>query len=39
MAAKSGNAAGKPWRKRRVRRHKAHPLNHQKKLGPKEKHA
>jgi hypothetical protein len=36
MSKKSVNATTKPWRKRRVRRHKASPLNHQKKLGPKE---
>lgn len=35
---KAANAADKPWRKKRVRRNKPHPLNHQKKLGPKERH-
>jgi hypothetical protein len=38
MSKKSVNATAKPWRKRRTRRSKATPLNHQKKLGPKEQH-
>lgn len=36
---KAANAADKPWRQKTVRRRRPHPLNHQKKLGPKEQHA
>ncbi len=36
---KIGNGNAKPWRRKIVRRRRPHPLNHQKKLGPKEQHA
>lgn len=38
MTKKTATASAKPWRKKTVRRNKPHPLNHQKKLGPKEQH-
>jgi len=36
--AKATTAAAKPWRTVTKRRRRPHPLNVQKKLGPKEKH-
>lgn len=35
---KTTTAAARPWRKAVKRRRRKHPLNGQKKLGPKEKH-
>ena len=35
---KTTTAQVKPWRKVTKRRRRPHPLNGQKKLGPKEKH-
>jgi hypothetical protein len=36
--AKATTATAKPWRKVAHRRRRPHPLNVQKKLGPKEQH-
>jgi hypothetical protein len=36
---KKAATESKPWRKRVTRRRRPHPLNGQKKLGPKEAHS